>query len=356
MPDGVIYKPCGNRRATTCPGCAETYRRDAYHLIRAGLTGGKGVPPTSPPTPPSSPPSPLRRSARSTPGRSASTPAPTRPSAPAGPNPATPAATQHLPARPAAACFARHSRAIPGSASRCARTATTTPATSCGITSPASCGGAPSKPSNAGSASSPAAAASPRSRSPAATAGTAWWTRSASRTARPPNTRPAARSTSTPAAPRRLRPRHPDELLPPPPGHHRRRPPRRRHRAAGRSAASPRRTRLTRRLAHRLGHPIDGRDITMTGTGDRHRPGRRQLPRQVLHQRHRDHRARLRPRRPDTIGLYANPAGTHPERLIDACWQHRPPPRPTPPVPLGPHARLRRPLPHQSPPLLRHLP
>ncbi len=45
MPDGVIYKPCGNRRATTCPGCAETYRRDAYQLIRAGLTGGKGVTP-----------------------------------------------------------------------------------------------------------------------------------------------------------------------------------------------------------------------------------------------------------------------------------------------------------------------
>ena len=45
MPDGIIYKPCGNRRATTCPGCAETYRRDAYQLIRAGLTGGKGVTP-----------------------------------------------------------------------------------------------------------------------------------------------------------------------------------------------------------------------------------------------------------------------------------------------------------------------
>jgi hypothetical protein len=45
MPDGVIYKPCGNRRVTTCPGCAETYRRDAYHLIRAGLIGGKGVTP-----------------------------------------------------------------------------------------------------------------------------------------------------------------------------------------------------------------------------------------------------------------------------------------------------------------------
>ena len=45
MPDGVIYKPCGNRRVTTCPGCAETYHRDAYHLIRAGLVGGKGITP-----------------------------------------------------------------------------------------------------------------------------------------------------------------------------------------------------------------------------------------------------------------------------------------------------------------------
>ena len=44
LPDRAIYKPCGNRRATTCPGCAETYRRDAFHLIRAGLAGGKGIP------------------------------------------------------------------------------------------------------------------------------------------------------------------------------------------------------------------------------------------------------------------------------------------------------------------------
>ncbi|MGA4993860.1 replication initiator [Nonomuraea bangladeshensis] len=44
LPDGVIYKACGNRRATVCPSCAETYRRDAYHLVRSGLTGGKGVP------------------------------------------------------------------------------------------------------------------------------------------------------------------------------------------------------------------------------------------------------------------------------------------------------------------------
>ena len=40
----------------------------------------------------------------------------------------------------------------------------------------------------------------PPIRVPAATASTAWSTRSASRTARPPNTRPAARSTSTPCS------------------------------------------------------------------------------------------------------------------------------------------------------------
>ena len=44
LPDKVIYKPCGNRRATSCPGCAEVYRRDAFQLVRAGLAGGKGVP------------------------------------------------------------------------------------------------------------------------------------------------------------------------------------------------------------------------------------------------------------------------------------------------------------------------
>jgi hypothetical protein len=44
MPDGVIYKPCGNRRATVCPACSDRYKRDAYQIVRAGLVGGKGVP------------------------------------------------------------------------------------------------------------------------------------------------------------------------------------------------------------------------------------------------------------------------------------------------------------------------
>jgi hypothetical protein len=43
FPDGVIYKACGNRRTTVCPSCAEVYRRDAYQIIKAGLVGGHGV-------------------------------------------------------------------------------------------------------------------------------------------------------------------------------------------------------------------------------------------------------------------------------------------------------------------------
>ncbi|MEV4183410.1 replication initiator [Streptosporangium canum] len=46
-PHGQLLVRCGNRRASRCPGCAETYRRDTFHLIRAGLLGGsKGVPAT----------------------------------------------------------------------------------------------------------------------------------------------------------------------------------------------------------------------------------------------------------------------------------------------------------------------
>ncbi len=44
MPDGRLYVACKNRRASVCPGCAETYRADMYHLIKAGMLGGKGVP------------------------------------------------------------------------------------------------------------------------------------------------------------------------------------------------------------------------------------------------------------------------------------------------------------------------
>ncbi len=46
-PHGHLLLRCGNRRASRCPACAEVYRRDTFHLIRAGLLGGdKGVPST----------------------------------------------------------------------------------------------------------------------------------------------------------------------------------------------------------------------------------------------------------------------------------------------------------------------
>ncbi|WP_431965677.1 replication initiator [Actinacidiphila sp. bgisy160] len=44
LPAGRLLVPCKNRRATRCTACAETYRRDTYHLITAGLRGGKGTP------------------------------------------------------------------------------------------------------------------------------------------------------------------------------------------------------------------------------------------------------------------------------------------------------------------------
>src|SRR5438270_13063121 len=45
-PDGLVYKPCGTRRASVCPSCARTYQSDAYHLLKAGLAGCRsaGVP------------------------------------------------------------------------------------------------------------------------------------------------------------------------------------------------------------------------------------------------------------------------------------------------------------------------
>ncbi|MFP1629567.1 replication initiator [Streptomyces sp. 5K101] len=44
LPAGNLLVRCNNRRTTRCPACAETYRRDTYQLITAGLRGGKGTP------------------------------------------------------------------------------------------------------------------------------------------------------------------------------------------------------------------------------------------------------------------------------------------------------------------------
>jgi hypothetical protein len=44
LPARQLLVRCNNRRTTLCAACAETYRRDTFHLITAGLRGGKGVP------------------------------------------------------------------------------------------------------------------------------------------------------------------------------------------------------------------------------------------------------------------------------------------------------------------------
>ena len=43
-PGGILPVARKTRRASRCPPCAEVYSADTYQLIRAGLTGGKGVP------------------------------------------------------------------------------------------------------------------------------------------------------------------------------------------------------------------------------------------------------------------------------------------------------------------------
>src|SRR6266508_1053616 len=43
-PDRVLLKACGTRRAACCAPYSEVYRADAFQLVKAGLSGGKGVP------------------------------------------------------------------------------------------------------------------------------------------------------------------------------------------------------------------------------------------------------------------------------------------------------------------------
>jgi hypothetical protein len=45
-PDATLLKACGNRRVSVCLSCSATYQADQFHLLAAGLRGGKGVPET----------------------------------------------------------------------------------------------------------------------------------------------------------------------------------------------------------------------------------------------------------------------------------------------------------------------
>ncbi|MFF4442013.1 replication initiator [Streptomyces sp. NPDC001621] len=45
LPAGQLLIRCNNRRVTRCAACAEVYRKDTFHLVTAGLSGGKGIGP-----------------------------------------------------------------------------------------------------------------------------------------------------------------------------------------------------------------------------------------------------------------------------------------------------------------------
>jgi hypothetical protein len=40
---GELHMACGSRRESVCPACSQVYKRDARQLVRAGLSGGKGI-------------------------------------------------------------------------------------------------------------------------------------------------------------------------------------------------------------------------------------------------------------------------------------------------------------------------
>jgi hypothetical protein len=147
LPDKAMYVPCGDRRASVCPPCAETYRADTYQLIRAGLAGSKGMPESLAAHPCVFATFTALPSARSTPASSPATEP--LPGADHGVRPAT--------ARTGGACRAGSGtrRPMPAWAARCARTATTTQRPSCGTPTRRSCGGAPSSASAAAWTSSP---------------------------------------------------------------------------------------------------------------------------------------------------------------------------------------------------------
>ncbi|MFF5296705.1 replication initiator [Paractinoplanes globisporus] len=46
QPHGLLTVACGNRRVSRCEPCARLHQGDTYHLIAAGLAGGKNVPDT----------------------------------------------------------------------------------------------------------------------------------------------------------------------------------------------------------------------------------------------------------------------------------------------------------------------
>ena len=324
MPDQVMYKPCGNRRATTCPGCAETYRRDAYHLIRAGLTGGKGVTPavaTHPAvfatfTAPSFGPvhtRPVRQHTCDDRSRCACRPQPCH----------ARRDVQTCPHGRPLACFTRHHRDDTRLGQPLCPDCYDYPAHVVWNNQAGELWRRTKQAIERHLGQLARRRGVPPSGSPAGTASTAWWTRYASRTAKPPNTRPAAQSTSTscsastattPPTRTRSSPRRPPSppptsktpyATPPPPSAtapHRTRP----SRPAGSSAGATSSTSASSPCPAPAPSPTWPSPATSPNT-----PPKAPKP-----------PATPPPASPPTPSTCTpTPTGTHPERLIAACWR-----------------------------------
>ena len=141
MPDGLIYKACGNRRASVCPSCSYEYAGDMWQLLQAGGRRPEGRPGVG---------------AVASAGLRHADRARVRAGARHADRVACQRGAGHHGAgrpsagtadRPGAAAFT--ARMIRGSGSRCVPTAMTTPTTrpstggrpSCGAGSPSPCGG-----------------------------------------------------------------------------------------------------------------------------------------------------------------------------------------------------------------------
>ena len=232
-------------------------------------------------------------------------------------------------------------KTTPAWASRCARTATTTPPPSCGTPTPPSCGGAPSSRIRRQLASSPGPAAAPGSSCPYAKV--AEFQR---------------RGLIHFHAIFRLDgSTHPRRTVPPRPASTgrcagRRHPPGRERSTWFATVPHPARPKgwdIT------WGAQLDPRTVRMPPDDGRgHRRGGRLLPGQVRHQVHRGGRA-------VTCRITATTSASTATRPATRAGSSRrlAPRQPHSPrlpgaAPLGTHARLPRPLRHQKPPLLHH--
>ena len=325
MPDGSIYKACGNRRATTCPGCAETYRRDAYHLLRAGLIGGKGVTPDVAGHPavfvtftaPSFGPvhaRPVRQHTCADRSRCTCRPQPCHARRDPG----------RCPHGRHDTCFTRHrprrSQARPAAVPGLLRLPRPRRLEQPGrrtVAAHQASHRTPPRPARPPPWRAPDLGPLRRRQIPPGRPGT----RRARQSRRIPG--PRSGPLPRPAPPRRLRPRRPGPAPAPARRPHHRRPGRR-HPVGrpGHQLLHPGSSGPARRLDHHLGHrrstsasspwlaPADVTDLAVASYLAKYSTKGTEVTGHAS--------ARITP---DNLDLYANPDGTHPERLIAACWK-----------------------------------